>query len=55
MEGVAPVLFEFCIVSKWMSNGDMMKYIQKYPAVNRLELVRLTHLQWRPDPVLTGL
>ena len=31
------------MVSQWMVNGDMQGYVTRYPGVNRLELVRLTH------------
>ena len=40
IEGVAPRLFEFCMVSRWMENGNILSFVTKYPAVNRLELVR---------------
>ena len=53
IEGVAPKLFEFCMVSRWMPNGDILEYITKYPEVNRLELASLTHQQL--DFALTGL
>ena len=43
IEGVAPGLFEFCMVSQWMLNGDMLAYVAQHPGVNRLELVRLTY------------
>ncbi|KAF9646875.1 kinase-like protein [Thelephora ganbajun] len=39
VEGVAPKLFEFCIVSRWMVNGNMKEYIAANPAVNRLKLL----------------
>ena len=41
MEGVAPGMFEFSMVSVWMENGTISDYMTKYPGVNRLELVRL--------------
>ena len=43
IEGVAPMLFSYCMVSQWMANGNMMEYVIKYPGVNRLELVDPTH------------
>jgi len=39
IEGVAPKLFEFCMVSRWMENGNILSFVTKYPAVNRLELM----------------
>ena len=41
MEGVAPGLFDFAMVSLWMENGKISDYVMKHPDVNRLELVRL--------------
>ena len=41
IEGVAPVLFEFCIVSRWMENGSVLDYVRKHADANRLELVGL--------------
>ena len=40
IEGVAPRLFECCMVSRWMDHGDMLEYLNhsKKP-VGRLELV----------------
>ena len=43
IEGVAPKLFEFCMVSQWMAGGDMLRYIERHPDVNRLGLVGLIH------------
>ena len=42
IEGVAPRLSRFCVVSEWMVNGNIMEYVRKYQKVNRLDLVRLT-------------
>lgn len=40
IEGVAPDLFECCMVSRWMENGNMSEYLNHYPGhINRLELV----------------
>jgi len=39
IEGVAPELFEYCLVSRWMPNGNMHAYIKHFPAANRLELL----------------
>ena len=52
IKGVAPGLFEFCMVSQWMPNGSMLAYVTQYPGVNRLELVGLTF--WRYYPTLTA-
>ena len=41
IEGVAPELFEFCMVSRWMENGTISEYVKQYVGVNRLELVGL--------------
>ena len=41
LEGVAPVLFECCMVSRWMDNGNMLEYLSRSPdSINRLDLVR---------------
>ena len=53
IDGVAPTVFEFCMVSQWMENGELLAYIAKYPAANRLELVGQMH--WQSDSALTGL
>jgi len=39
IEGAAPDLFEFCMVSKWMDNGNMLKYVRTYTQVDRASLV----------------
>jgi len=39
IEGVAPKLFEFCMVSQWMVNGNLLSYVEKYVGANRLELL----------------
>ena len=31
------------MVSRWMENGNILSFVTKYPAVNRLELVRPMH------------
>ena len=31
------------MVSQWMANGNMLGYVEKYPGVDRLELVGLVH------------
>jgi len=43
IEGVAPELFEYSMVSQWMPNRDLQWYVTKHPGANRLDLVRLTH------------
>ena len=30
---------QFCMVSPWMENGNILNYTRKYPEVNRLRLV----------------
>jgi len=39
IEGVAPDLFEFCMVSKWMGNGNMLNYVRTQEQVDRANLV----------------
>ncbi|KAF9642617.1 kinase-like protein [Thelephora ganbajun] len=39
IEGVAPELFDFCMVSKWMDNGNMLQYIRTQEEVNRRSLL----------------
>ncbi|KAF9644938.1 kinase-like protein [Thelephora ganbajun] len=39
VEGLVLEFPEFRIVSEWMPNGNILGYITKYPAVNRLELL----------------
>ena len=42
VEGVAPGLFEFCMISKWMDNGNMLQYVRtRGSQVNRMGLVSL--------------
>ena len=36
------------MVSQWMENGHLLRYLKKHPGANRLELVSLT----RDDPLL---
>lgn len=38
--GVSPKLFPLCIVSEWMTNGNIMDFTSEHPEVNRLRLVR---------------
>jgi len=40
IEGVAPELFEFCMVSRWMMHDNLFDYMKKHAGANRLELVR---------------
>ena len=43
IEGVAPWLFECCMVSRWMDHGNMLEYLNQYQGpINRLELVSKT-------------
>jgi len=39
IEGVAPGLFEFCMVSRWMDNGNMLNYVRTQGQVDRMGLV----------------
>jgi len=43
IEGVAPELFKFCMVFRWMERGDILEYVGKNPEINRLDLVRPMH------------
>ena len=40
IEGVAPEMFEFCMISQWMENGNVLEYVGKHAEVDRLPLVR---------------
>ena len=54
IEGAARSVFntsDYCMVSQWMNNEDILKYVTQHPRTNRLELVRL--MRQRPDFVLT--
>ena len=53
IEGVAPALFEYCMVSRWMENGNILNYVANYPGADRLELVRL--MRQRSGFVLTRM
>ena len=39
MEGVAPNVLKFCVVSQWMHNGNVLSYVTRNQGVDRLELV----------------
>ena len=39
VEGVAPDLFELCMVSKWMAHGNMSTYLRDKENVDRMKLV----------------
>ena len=40
IEGVAPDLFPYCMVSRWMESGNMLEYLnQSQGHIDRLELV----------------
>ena len=45
VKGVAPVLFESCLVSKWMDNSSMLDYVRTQEQVNHIGLVSLSFLQ----------
>ena len=44
-EGFAPALFELCMVSKWMDNGNMQQYVRSHQEVNRMRLVSFPALR----------
>lgn len=46
IEGVAPELFEFCMVSRWMENGNMLEYLRTKEQVDRVGLVSLPVSWW---------
>jgi len=37
--GVSETLFQFSIITPWLSHGDILRYIRKNQEVNRWELV----------------
>jgi serine/threonine protein kinase len=37
--GVSTTLFSLCMVCEWMGNGNVMRYLKRNPAANRLHLV----------------
>jgi len=37
--GVSPKLFPLCVITEWMTNGNIMEFTPKHPEVNRLHLV----------------
>jgi len=39
IEGVAPGLFEFCLLSKWMDNGNLLDYMRSHDQADQLNLV----------------
>ena len=49
IEGVAPGLFEVCMVSKWMDNGNMLQYVRSHQGVDRMRLVSLPALRWSAE------
>lgn len=38
--GVSPELFPLCIITEWMTNGNIMDFTSKHSKANRLHLVR---------------
>jgi serine/threonine protein kinase len=49
IEGVAPGLFPCCMVSRWMENGNLLEYLNRYQAfVDRLDLVSVDSYYGRP-------
>ena len=43
IEGVAPRVNEYCMVSEWMEYGNILQYLIKHPGAKRLQLVVLIH------------
>ena len=39
--GAAPDIAEFCVVSPWMPDGDLLQYLTRYPGANRPQIVRV--------------
>ena len=37
--GAGPDIAEFCVVSPWMSDGDLLQFLAKYPGANRVAIV----------------
>lgn len=37
--GISPKLFPLCVVTEWMTNGNITEFTSKHPEVNRLRLV----------------
>lgn len=50
VEGVAPELFELCMVSNWMSQGNMTQYLKDNKSVDRMKLVSSPVLSCYVDP-----
>ena len=38
--GVSPKLFPLCVVTEWMTDGNILDFTSSHPKVNRLRLVR---------------
>ena len=41
--GVSETLFPFCIITPWLSNGNITEYVKRKPEVDRLRLVSVHH------------
>ena len=39
--GAGPDIAELSVVSPWMSDGHLLQYVNKYPGVNRVAIVRI--------------
>ena len=46
IEGVAPQISKLSIVARWMVNGNVPQYLERYPEASRLGLVCLIHSQY---------
>ena len=48
--GVSKSLFPFSIISPWLPNGNILKFAQRFPSVDRLDLVS-DHCDYRRQKV----
>jgi hypothetical protein len=44
--GASTELFSLSLVSPWMENGNINRYLKNNPQANRLELVKHFYAQW---------
>jgi len=52
--GVSTTVADFCLVSPWCKNGNIMGYLKKHPGVNRFDLVSTFHQTPLVFPTLTS-
>ena len=50
VEGVAPKLFELCVISKWMPQGNVTLYVRDNEKADRMRPVSPPALPWCVDP-----